>query len=189
MEGALKSVRLRNVTRWGLTVVVLAGTAACEFDDNPYGPAYLTQHPTIVGVYRPIEFLQLQRSSLPDNVRPSPPGSDLRLIFGSAHTLAARVYVPSGGPGGNTIDVRLYGTWVYDRTSRRMTARIDPSAASPAIEAEFQMTILDDWVRLEGAAEIGGSLVPFDLGKLLLDPEGPSGGGPGLGNRVPVRRG
>ena len=189
MEGALRSVRLRQVTRWGLTICVLAGTAACEFDDNPYGPAYRAQHPTIVGVYRPIEFLRLRSSAIPDNARPAPPGSDLRLIFGSAHTLAARVYLPNGGPGGSAIDVRLYGTWVYDRTSRRMTARIDPSAVTPAIEAVFQMTILDDWVRLEGAADIGGALVPFDLGKLLFDPESPSGGGPGLGNRVPARRG
>ena len=185
----MRSLRLQDVVRWGLAVVVLAGTAACEFDDNPYGPAYRHLHPTIVGVYRPIESLSLRRSQRPDNVHPVPPGSDIRLVFGSAMTLTGRVFLPDAGPGGGTVDIRFYGAWDYDRTSRRMTVNIDPTAATPAMETVFQMTILDDWVRLEGRTEIAGMLLTFDLGKSLLEPESSSTGGPGFGNRVPARRG
>lgn len=189
MEGALRSPRLHLVVRWGLAVGVLAGTAACEFDDNPYGPAYRNLFPTIVGVYRPVEALSLRSSQRPDNIHPVPPGSDIRLAFGSAMTLTGRVFLPEGGPGGGTVDVRLYGTWEYDRTARRLTVNIDPTAATPAIETVFQITILDDWVRLEGMTELAGLQLTFDLGKSLLEPESPSTGGPGFGNRVPVERG
>ena len=181
--------QLRRVPRWGLAVGLIAGTVACEVDNNPYGPAYRAQHPTIVGVYRPIEFLAIRNSSLPDDVRPVPPGADIRLIFGSAMTLAGRIFLPAGGPGGGALDVRFYGSWEYDRTSRRITAKVEPSSMVPATEAVFQITILDDWVRLEGAADIAGSLLSFDLGKSLLEPEAPTGGGPGFGNRVPALRG
>ncbi|WP_419936018.1 hypothetical protein [Candidatus Palauibacter sp.] len=185
----MKYLRLREVARAGLAVGLLAGTAACEFDNNPYGPAYRNLHPTIVGVYRPVEHLGLRNSQVPNNIRPAPPGSDIRLVFGSAMTLSGRVFLPSSGPEGSTVDVRFYGMWEYDRVSRRITLNIDPSPANPAIEAVFQITILDNWVRLEGATEIAGLLLSFDLGKSLLEPESPSTGGPGFGNRVPVRRG
>ena len=181
--------QLRRVPRWGLAVGVIVGTVACEVDNNPYGPAYRTLHPTIVGVYRPIEFLRIRRSSLPDDVTPVPPGADIRFIFGSAMTLAGRIHLPAGGPGGGALNVRFYGSWDYNRTSRRITVNIEPSATIPATEAVFQITILDEWVRLEGAAKIAGSLLSFDLGKSLLEPEAPTGGGPGFGNRVPARKG
>lgn len=166
---------------------LIAGTAACEVDDNPYGPAYRSIVPTVVGVYRPIEHLVIPRSSIPDDVRPVPPGGDIRLVFGSALTLTGRVYLPDAGRGGETISARLYGTWEYDRTSRRMTVHIDPSPANQAITEVLQITRIGSWMRLEGAAEFGGSLVPIDLGKSLLQREGSGGGGPGFGNRVPTQ--
>lgn len=185
----MRHPRLRQTSLLGLVLGLVAGTAACEFDDNPYGPAYRTLFPTIVGVYRPIERLRIPRSSRPDDIRPVPQGGDIRLVFGSAMSLTGRIYLPNGGPRGETINVRLYGSWEYDRTSRRMTIHIEPSPANQAITEVLQLTMLDDWIRLQGMAEIGGTLVPIDLGKTLTEPEGPSGGGPGIGNRVPTGSG
>ena len=182
----MRSLRVRNIV-YAATVATLAGgMAACELDNNPYGPAYRTVHHTIVGAYRPLELLRRQVPDLPDDFQPLPAGSDVRLVFGSIQNLSSRIRLTGVGPGGATLNTRLYGSWEYDVNSRRITLKIDPTATSAGFETVLQVTLLDRWVRIQGVAEIGGRLVPLDLGKSLFDSvEGGGGGGPA--NRVSAR--
>lgn len=187
MMGLFKArVRARGIP-WAMSVAVLsvAGTG-CEIDNNPYGPAYRTVHHTIVGAYRPLELLRREVPTLPDDFQPLPAGSDVRLVFGSIQNLSSRVTLTGLGPDGTTLDTRLYGSWEYDVNARRITMKIDPTATTAGFETVLQVTLLDRWVRIQGVAEIGGRLVPLDLGKSLFEPS-ESGGGGGPANRVSAR--
>ncbi len=179
-------VGARGIGR-AMTVAALAvAVTGCESDNNPYGPAYRTVHHTIIGAYRPLELLRRQVPHLPDDFLPLPPGSDVRLVFGSIQNLSSRLTLTGFGPGGTTFDTRLYGSWEYDVGARRITMKIDPSATTDGFETVLQVTLLDRWVRIQGVAEIGGRLVPLDLGKSLVEAaEGGGGGGPA--NRVSAR--
>ena len=182
----MRSPRVRNMVCAATVAAFAGGMAACEFDNNPYGPAYRTVHHTIVGAYRPLELLRREVPDLPDDFQPLPAGSDVRLVFGSIQNLSSRITLTGFGPGGTTLDTRLYGSWEYDVNARRITLKIDPSATTAGFETVLQVTLLDRWVRIQGVAEIGGRLVPLDLGKSLFDPiEGGGGGGPA--NRVSAR--
>ncbi|MCZ0935764.1 MAG: hypothetical protein OXJ54_11340 [Gemmatimonadetes bacterium] len=182
----MRSPRVRNIVCAAAVATFAGGMAGCEFDDNPYGPAYRTVHHTIVGAYRPLELLRRQVPHLPDDFQPLPPGSDVRLVFGSIQNLSSRITLTGFGPGGTTLDTRLYGSWEYDVGARRITMKIDPTATADGFETVLQVTLLDRWVRIQGVAEIGGRLVPLDLGKSLVEPsEGGGGGGPA--NRVSAR--
>lgn len=182
----MRSPRVRNIVCAATVAAFAGGMAACEFDNNPYGPAYRTVHHTIVGAYRPLELLRREVPDLPDDFQPLPAGSDVRLVFGSIQNLSSRITLTGFGPGGTTLDTRLYGSWEYDVNARRITMKIDPTATSAGFETVLQVTLLDRWVRIQGVAEIGGRLVPLDLGKSLFDPiEGGGGGGPA--NRVSAR--
>lgn len=182
----MRSSRVRNIVCAATVATFAGGLAACELDNNPYGPAYRTVHHTIVGAYRPLELLRRQVPHLPDDFQPLPPGSDVRLVFGSIQNLSSRITLTGFGPGGTTLDTRLYGSWEYDVGARRITMTIDPTATADGFETVLQVTLLDRWVRIQGVAEIGGRLVPLDLGKSLVEPsEGGGGGGPA--NRVSGR--
>ncbi|WP_428277941.1 hypothetical protein [Candidatus Palauibacter sp.] len=173
------SPRVRNIACAAMVATFAGGMAACEIDNNPYGPAYRTVHHTIVGAYRPLEFLQRDVPGLPDDFKRLPAGSDVRLVFGSIQNLSSRITLTGLEPGGTTFNTRLYGSWEYDVDARRITMKIDPTATSAGFETVLQVTLLDRWVRIQGVAEIGGRLVPLDLGKPLFDPaEGGSGGQP-----------
>lgn len=182
----MRSSRVRNIVCATTVATFAAGMAACEFDNNPYGPAYRTVHHTIVGAYRPLELLRREVPDLPDDFQPLPAGSDVRLVFGSIQNLSSRITLTGFGSGGTTLDTRLYGSWEYDVNARRITMKIDPTATTAGFETVLQVTLLHRWVRIQGVAEIGGRLVPLDLGKSLFDPiEGGGGGGPA--NRVSAR--
>ena len=179
-------VRARDIGRAISVGALLAAIAACENDNNPYGPAYRTVHHTIVGAYRPLELLRRQVPHLPGDFQPLPPGSDVRLVFGSIQNLSSRITLTGFGPGGATLDTRFYGSWEYDVAARRITMKIDPTATTDGFETVFQVTLLDRWVRIQGVAEIGGRLVPLDLGKSLVEAS-EGGGGAGPANRVSAR--
>jgi len=182
----MRFLRVRNIASAAAVATLAGGMAACELDNNPYGPAYRTVHHTIVGAYRPLELLQRQVPDLPDDFQPLPPGSDVRLVFGSIQNLSSRITLTGLGPGGTTLESRFYGSWEYDVAARRITMKIDPGATTDGFETVLQVTLLDRWVRIQGVAEIGGRLVPLDLGKSLVDAvEGGGGGGPA--NRVSAR--
>lgn len=181
----MRSLRVRNFVCAATVATLAGGMAACELDNNPYGPAYRTVHHTIVGAYRPLELLQRQVPHLPDDFQPLPPGSDVRLVFGSIQNLSSRITLTGLGPGGTTLSTRLYGSWDYDVAARRITMRIDPTATTDGFETVLQVTLLDRWVRIQGVVEIGGRLVPLDLGKSLFSSESGVGGGPA--NRVSAR--
>ncbi len=182
----MRSPWVRNIVCAATVAAFAGGMAACEFDNNPYGPAYRTVHHTIVGAYRPLELLRREVPSLPDDFQPLPAGSDVRLVFGSIQNLSSRIALTGLGPGGTTLNTRLYGSWEYDVNARRITMKIDPTATTAGFETVLQVTLLDRWVRIQGVAEIGGRLVPLDLGKSLFEPsEGGGGGGPA--NRVSAR--
>lgn len=182
----MRSPRVRNIVCAATVATFAAGMTACELDNNPYGPAYRTVHHTIVGAYRPLELLRREVPTLPDDFHPLPAGSDIRLVFGSIQNLSSRVRLTGLGPGGATLNTRLYGSWEYDVAARRITMKVDPTATTPGFETVLQVTLLDRWVRIQGVAEIGGRLVPLDLGKSLFEPaEGGGGGGPA--NRVSAR--
>ncbi|MYH08947.1 MAG: hypothetical protein F4012_13490 [Gemmatimonadales bacterium] len=182
----MRSPRVRNMVCAATVATFAGGMTACELDNNPYGPAYRTVHHTIVGAYRPLELLRREVADLPDDFQPLPVGSDVRLVFGSIQNLSSRITLTGFGSGGTTLDTRLYGSWEYDVNARRITMKIDPSATIAGFETVLQVTLLDRWVRIQGVAEIGGRLVPLDLGKSLFDPiEGGGGGGPA--NRVSAR--
>lgn len=182
----MRSPRVRNMVCAATVATFAGGMAACENDNNPYGPAYRTIHHTIVGAYRPLELLRRDVPNLPDDFQRLPPGSDIRLVFGSIQNLSSRITLTGLGPGGTTLDTRRYGSWEYDVDARRITMKIDPTATTAGFETVLQVTLLDRWVRIQGVAEIGGRLVPLDLGKSLFESaEGGGGGGPA--NRVSAR--
>ncbi len=179
-------IRARGIGRAMAVAALSVAVTGCERDNNPYGPAYRTVHHTIIGAYRPLELLRREVPHLPDDFEPLPPGSDVRLVFGSIQNLSSRITLTGLGPGGTTLDTRRYGSWEYDVDRRRITMKIDPTATSDGFETVLQVTLLDRWVRIRGVAEIGGQLVPLDLGKSLVEPaEGGGGGGPA--NRVSAR--
>lgn len=175
--------QVRSIVRSAAVAVSLGGLVACEVDNNPYGPAYRTVHHTIVGAYRPLELLRRDVPDLPDDFTRLPAGSDFRLVFGSIQNLSSRVRLTGVGPGGSTLNIRLYGSWEYDVDRRRITMRIDPTATTEGFETVMQVTLLDRWVRLQGTIDIGGQLVPVDLGKSLVQDSGTGGGGPAAANR------
>ena len=182
--GLLKArVRARDIGRTISVAALLAAVTGCENDTNPYGPAYRTVHHTIVGAYRPLELLRQDVPDLPDNFVPLPPGSDVRLVFGSIQNLSSRVRLTGLGPDGGAFNIRLYGSWEYDVDRRRITMRIDPTTRTEGFETVLQVTLLDRWVRLQGVADIGGHLVPLDLGKSLVQDGGTGGGGPAAASR------
>ena len=181
-------VRARDIGRTVSVAALLAAVSGCEFDNNPYGPAYRTVHHTIVGAYRPLELLRRQLPHLPDDFQPLPAGSDIRLVFGSIQNLSSRVRLTGLGPSGTTLNTRFYGSWEYDVDRRRITMKIDPTARSEGFETVLQVTLLDRWVRIQGVADIGGQLVPLDLGKPLFEDSEGGGGGIGPANRVPTRQ-
>lgn len=183
----MRSPRVRNIACAATVATLAGGMAACEQDNNPYGPAYRTVHHTIVGAYRPLELLRRQVPHLPDDFETLPPGSDVRLVFGSIQNLSSRIRLTGLGPGGTTLNTRLYGSWEYDVDARRITMRIDPTATTEGFETVLQVTLLDRWVRIQGVAEIGGRLVPLDLGKSLFEDAEGGGGGGGPANRVSAR--
>ena len=160
-----------------IPVALLVAVAACENDNNPYGPAYRTIHHKIVGAYRPLELLAQDVPNLPDDFATLPPGSDIRLVFGSIQNMSSRLTLTGFGPGGSTLVTRLYGWWEYDVGARQITLTIDPSPATEGFETVLQVTLWGNWVRLQGVAEIGGQLVPLDLGKSLVQGGSGSGGG------------
>ena len=179
-------VRTRGISRAISVAALSVAVTGCEIDNNPYGPAYRTVHHTIVGAYRPLELLRRQVPHLPDDFQPLPPGSDFRLVLGSIQNLSSRITLTGVGPGGATFDTRYYGSWEYDVGRRRITMTIDPTATTAGFETVLQVTLLDRWVRVQGVAEIGGRLVPLDLGKSLVEvADGGTGGGPA--NRVSAR--
>lgn len=179
----MRFARVRSIVGTTVVAVSIGGVVACEHDTNPYGPAYRTVHRTIVGVYRPLELLQRAVPQLPDDFEPLPPGSDVRLVFGSIQNLTSRVRLTGLGPGGSDLETRLYGSWDYDVTRRRITLRLDPGETTGAIETVLQVTLLDRWVRIQGVVDIRGHLVPLDLGKSLVEDDGTAGGGPAAASR------
>ncbi|WP_420632916.1 hypothetical protein [Candidatus Palauibacter sp.] len=182
----MRSQRVRNIICAIPVAALVAGVSACEHDNNPYGPAYRTVHRTIIGAYRPLEELSRRIPELPDDFRPTPPGGDIRLVFGSVQDLTGRLLLPGRGPGGSMLDTRLYGTWEYDVVSRRITMRVDQTASTEAFETVLQVTILDRWIRIEGVTDVAGQLLHFDLGKSRVQNEDAGGGGPAAANRATV---
>ncbi len=176
---------LRRFVPAALALLVLSLATACESDNNPYGVAYRTVHHTIVGAYRPIQDLEDLIPAAP-SYAPLPEGSDVRLVFGSAQTLSGRVMLPSMGFDDRNLNFSFYGTWKYDVTTRRITMSVESSLPGAPSEIVVQLTILRDWVRLQGSAEINGTMFNFDLAKLLFEvSNGGGGGGFGPQNRVP----
>ena len=168
---------MRSRTIFSLALL-LAGTAACERDRNPYGAAWRDAEAHIVGAYRPLARV-LSVHDLPDDFRALPPGGDLRLVFGSGGSLTGWVVIPSEMPGETGLNTKLNGSWDYDRSTGQVTLSVAATASAEGFELTLKATSFDGWVRLQGAGEIDGELVHVDLGKRTSRARGPSGGGGG----------
>lgn len=168
---------MRSRTIFSLALL-LAGTAACDRDGNPYGAAWRDAQSHIVGAYRPLARVLTVRD-LPDDFRALPPGGDFRLVFGSSGSLTGWVVIPSETPGETGLNTKLNGSWDYDRSTGQVTLSVAATASAEAFELILQATSFDGWVRLQGAGEIDGQLVQVDLGKRTSRTQRSSGGGGG----------
>lgn len=172
----MKSSLVRKTLLAGLALAASMGTTGCDVDNNPYGLPFEDVFSNIVGAYRPAELLNRRNPFVQGQFQPTGDGSDIRLAFGSSRTMAGRVFIPGGGPGGADLNERIAGDWTYDVPAQLLIVDMEPEIAISPPRIVFKITFLLDRVLLEADANVGGIPLALELAKPLPPQDRPESG-------------
>lgn len=160
----------------GLALSASLGAVGCGTDNNPYGPPFLDQFASVIGAYRPAELLVRRNPFVDGQFVPPSDGSDIRFSFGSTFTMAGRVFVPGGAPGGGDMDERFSGRWSYDVPAQRVIVDLDPGVAISPPRLVFTISFDLDRVYLDATTDVAGIPLTLELAKPLPPADAPSSG-------------